>query len=46
MNKSFEVERYKVRESKADLAKELENETARREQVEEAYERLKEELIK
>ena len=35
-----------MRETKADLAKELENETNRRLQAEEAYERLKEELLK
>ena len=42
----IEDEKYKLRETKADLAKELENETNRRMQAEEAYEKLKEELLK
>ena len=46
IDQDIEDEKYKLRETKADLAKELENETNRRMQAEEAYEKLKEELLK
>lgn len=46
IEQQLEDEKYKIKDSKTELQRELDQETTRRQETEEAYERLKEELIK